>query len=778
MAANGTPTTDEPPVSEQVATSTDENTPLLEDQDPESGEIAAPEPADRAKQSYWVSLAFGLFLVAIFIILVVLFAVFRPSRDDMFPSAGLCLTPACIHAADKILSSLSPNYQQVDPCTNFEEFACGGWRATHDLRPDQSSVGGFSIMSDDANAVIRHILEGSYPSDSNHSPFSPLNLAVALENTDQVNFNTLKRAYNACMAVDHLKEVGIKPLRDQLNEVPVLKNTKDLSAPILYLETIGVGSFLDLYASEDDKDPETVVVFAGPRGGYGLSNPYYQRSEIVAQYETVVGEVFKAINPGSYQGDAAAFSKIATDVVALESKLAAAAPTPEESRDVTKSYNPMSLKDTTQLAPALGLDHVLKALVPSNYTVDRMITQFPDFFKNVSTILADTPVTTVQNFFYWRLIVAYASSVIAPEIVPWTQFQNKLKGKAPDATPERWRTCNNAMDSTLTWILSRFYIEAAFSEKAKKLGDKVVSDIKKQFISRLNALEWMDDSVKKLAADKVNAIDQKIGYPTRSPDIMNPKSLQEYYAGLTVTDEYFANDVSASKFDAQMSWAKLGKPVDHGQWGMSASTVNAYYSPPGNEIVFPAGIMQFPMFGADLPMYMNYGAFGAVAGHELSHAFDNNGRLYDVHGRYKDWWTNSTIAAFDKRSQCFVDEYSNLTIEGSRGTEHVNGKLTLGENIADAGGLHAAYQVWLQYVKDSPEPNLPGLEYFTQQQVFYLSYSSIWCTKATKEQITQGILTDPHSPSSLRIVGSAMMNSRGFREAFSCPVKEPVCELW
>ena len=197
-----------------------------------------------------------------------------------------------------------------------------------------------------------------------------------------------------------------------------------------------------------------------------------------------------------------------------------------------------------------------------------------------------------------------------------------------------------------------------------------------------------------------------------------------------------------------------------------------------NEIVFPAGVMQSPMFSPDVPSYLNYGAFGAVSGHELSHAFDNNGRHYDVHGRFTDWWTNATVEAFKKRAQCFVDEYSNLTVEGARGTEHVNGALTLGENLADGGGLHAAFEVWKSATKDQPDLSLPGFDGFTQAQVFYLSYGNVWCGKSTKEQVTQGILTDEHSPGSVRILGTAMLNSRGFREAFNCPVKEPVCELW
>ena len=241
----------------------------------------------------------------------------------------------------------------------------------------------------------------------------------------------------------------------------------------------------------------------------------------------------------------------------------------------------MSLKDTVKLAPALGIDRVLKGLVPSDYTVESLITQFPDFWMNVSSIIEKTPKDTLQGFFYWKLISASAPYLSAPELTPWTQFQNKLRGKAPDAVPDRWRTCLGHADNSLTWFLSRFYVEAAFSERAKNLGDKIISQIKQQFIARIKTLDWVDDSVKKLAIDKVNAIDQKVGYPTTSPNMVDPEALKAYYAGVNITDNFYDNMKSSTRAEVRRSWSALGKPVDHGVWGMSASTVNAYYNPTG-----------------------------------------------------------------------------------------------------------------------------------------------------------------------------------------------------
>lgn len=211
---------------------------------------------------------------------------------------------------------------------------------------------------------------------------------------------------------------------------------------------------------------------------------------------------------------------------------------------------------------------------------------------------------------------------------------------------------------------------------------------------------------------------------------------------------------------------------------MVASTVNAYYNPPGNEIVFPAGIMQFPVFDVNVPAYMSYGAFGSVAGHELSHAFDSTGRHYDQNGNYTDWWSNSTIDSFRERAECFVDQYANFSVPGTDDKPlHVNGRLTLGENIADAGGLSASYQAWKRRAHKKPNQDLPGLEHFTQDQLFFVTYSNWWCGKSRKENAINRIYTDPHAPKWARILGT-MANSREFRESFQCKDKKPTCQLW
>lgn len=263
----------------------------------------------------------------------------------------------------------------------------------------------------------------------------------------------------------------------------------------------------------------------------------------------------------------------------------------------------------------------------------------------------------------------------------------------------------------------------------------------------------MTETVRELAIDKVNNIRQKIGYPDI---ITNAEELQQYYSNVSVhADTFFENRLSATKNDIRGSWAQLGQPVDRDEWDMSAPTVNAYYNPPGNEIVFPAGIMQAPVFyDPSVPKYISYGAFGAVAGHELSHAFDSTGRHYDQNGNYTDWWDESTVDGFASRAECFVQQYHNYTIPGGL---PINGKLTLGENIADAGGLTAAFQAWRQRDDEKPDQQLPGLEEFGKEQVFFIAYGMTWCGKIRSEEAIRRVYTDPHSPSAFRILVSRWM---------------------
>ncbi|KAI1822367.1 peptidase family M13 [Xylaria intraflava] len=741
----------------------------------------------------WISLLVSGLLIIAFVVILILDGVLPFGwRKHLNLDTTVCLTPACVHAASEILYNLSPNYKDIDPCTHFDTLVCDGFNRRHEIPKDESAYSTFSVIFDNGQSILRHILESPYSGDSKHSPFLPPNFQTRAASIDEDNFLTMQESYNACTNEAALKSTGAMPLIHFIDEVAQSFPVSDeayitekplrpedyaaLSDTIFLLEKLQVTSFESLDTGADDRNPDAVIIRAMP-AGYNLPSPeYYNDNDVVNQYKAMLEQVFSSLLPTATSKKSA--TKLAQSVVELEKEFAGLSPPLEDRRDITKYYNIVKVADVGKIAPVLGLDKVVKRLAPPDYTPDTMLLGFPEFLGNVSQIVSQTSSSTIQSFLIWNLIKTYSTYVEAPELGPIGRFNNILSGRDPETKSERWRTCLGYIDKTLGWILSRFYIEAAFSEAAKSYGDQIVLDVKQQFINRFGELDWMDDSVKEAATNKVLNIDQKIGYPTSSPNIMNPDALRDYYKDLVITNSFFNNSLSSHQFSAKQTWSALGKPVDRGKWNMHAGMVNAYYNPTGNEIVFPAGIMQPPVFSVDLPRYASYGAFASVVGHELAHAFDNLGRHFDQNGNYTDWWTNHTVEEFNKRAECFVDQYNEFAIEGNDGKPlHVNGRLTLGENIADAGGISAAYKAWKKRQETSPDQSLPGLDYFTYDQLFFIFFANWWCEKDRKEQAIDSIYTDKHSPAFARMLGPAA-NSREFRESFNCPVKEPTCELW
>ncbi|KAJ6167056.1 Peptidase M13 neprilysin [Penicillium chermesinum] len=652
-----------------------------------------------------------------------------PSSLPLQPQAApaICQTPQCIHAASEILYNLAPNRAKIDPCTNFDEYVCGGLR--------------------------------KLAFDTSWNALNPPDAA------DKGNFKKLKDAYNACLDTATLEQRGAEPLLHTLGE---------LQKAITFLMRTGTDALISPGITPDDRDPDNVVISVTPPREIGLSaREYYNNTETVAKYTAVLKDIFTRFKVDNSD-------QVAEDVVAFEKKLADVTPDTATQEDVTKSYNPLSIKATENLVPQIALSKIVRELAPKDYKKDIVIVGSPSYLKALAGILDDTQRNTVSLFLQWKLIQKHADAIEDDRVTPLTRFNNVLAGKDPAAKAERWRTCIKSLDESLGWSLSRFYVLDSFPEESKKLGDQVVSDIKERFVFTLDQTEWMSPDVRKLGIKKVENIVQKVGFPTKSPNVLDPKDVEKYYQGLEVSNStYYENLLAVAQFSLEFDWAKLGKPTDRNEWDMTAPTVNAYYNPPGNEIVFPAGIMQPPVFyGPNAPLYLAYGAFGAVSGHELSHAFDSTGRHYDQNGNYTDWWDSKTVDSFEERAQCFVDQYSNFTVDGPGGKVlHVNGRLTLGENIADAGGLTASYHAWKKRDEASPDKHLPGLSEFTKEQLFFIAYGSWWCGKDTKEAAEKSIYNDPHAPKSARIINTAA-NSREFKEAFQCPDKTPVCKLW
>ncbi|KAF2670943.1 zincin [Microthyrium microscopicum] len=706
-------------------------------------------------------------------------------------SAETCTSDKCKQWADLVRTNLAPNYTAIDPCEDFSAYACDGWRAHHDYRADQASISIGSIMSDTNRNILHSILTNPYPVNSS--------LSGDKLKYDKANFDKMKAAYDTCMNEDKIKEYGVAPLVKILNEFdkvypvkgpnPTKDNKEELTNALIWLANNDVSGLVSSGNGADDSNPDVVIISLGG-GETNFAKQYYNNTKVMANYTRVISQMQQVVDSGkpifeiqTPAGNNKAFDTFAATVVNFEKVISAALPDPDAASEVKYYYRPRTIDQIQPMVPQIDLIKYLQAQAPKEYPITgnrTVIMSDENYYKALSGIIEKAPRETLHSYFRQRLLATWSGRLHQNYTLPLRQLRNEMAGKDPNNVPERWRGCVGEIDSTFGLALSAAFIERAFTTADKEFGDRIIMDIKKFFAARLKSFNWMSESVKEQAAKKVVNIMQKVGYQTSNPNVAEPKEVNDWYSKLAIgsNTSWFENGRLGLQWGMEKSRASLLKPVDRARWGMSAPTVNAYYSPSGNEIVFPAGIMQFPVFGSALPEYVSYGSFGAVAGHELTHGFDDHGSEFDEHGVLRNWWDNTTRTNFEKKTQCFVKQYGDYTVPGLDGQPlHVNGKLTLGENIADAGGLTAAYAAWKKRDTDKPDPMLPGLESFNKDQLFFLSYATWWCGKVRPAQAVNYIYTDAHSPSDKRIIGTTA-NSKAFKEAFNCKKKEPTCELW
>ncbi|TID22410.1 endothelin-converting enzyme [Venturia nashicola] len=708
--------------------------------------------------------------------------------DKRADPGPLCTTRECVKYAAEINANLAANYTAIDPCVDFSTYVCGGWRERHDYRADQAAVDVISTMEDVNQDLLHEILEGQYVGNASLSANT-----IAIE---KENFGKMKSAYKTCMNEDAIKAYGVKPVRDLLEEFEKVypmagpepsADKEGLTKALIWLKKNSVNAIVNPGVTIDAKDPDTTLIyFASGEKGMGTTRQLYDKPALVANYTRMVSQMFQIIWTGQPIPNASLFmapekpdyTETAKLIAELETKMIHATPERQVTSHTAYYYRPTSIAEMEKVVPEIDFTKLINELKPAAYTPKFIMNQDYLFFGNLSTILKSTSRKAIHGYMQFRLISHWGGRLAADYRWPARVFSNLQAGRDPFAVSQRWRVCLSEVDGELEWLLSAAYVEKAFSQDAKALGDRIIKDIKAEFTERLKKLDWMSPATKEKAAKKVVNIRQKIGYPTASPNILDPVDLQKFYANLTISDNWFENGRAAFTYTFNKDWSELLAPWDRNAWQMSVPSVNAYYSPSGNEIAFPAGIMQNPVFGDQLPEYVSYGAFGSVAGHELTHGFDNDGAHYDERGVYQDWWDNTTVANFNKKTQCFVDQFNKYSVIGSEGKPlNVNGKLTLGENIADTGGINAAYAAWQKRNAAKQDRHIAGLEQFTREQAFFVAYGNFWCGKARPSYAEQQIYADVHSPTDARIMGT-LANTAGFKEAFQCKDKKPTCELW
>lgn len=636
-------------------------------------------------------------------------------------------------AAPALADSLDPTSRDTTcaPCRDFDQFANGGWRATFVMPASYSRYGAFTEVSDRNQRTLVDIVTRAAAS-------------KARAGSDEARLGDY---WSSCMDSAAAEKAGLRPVAPLLDAVDDLRSKKDLARTVAWFHAHGVGTLFGFFGNQDAKDSKRVIAHAG-QGGLGLPDrDYYTKTDSVskATRASYVAHMARMFVLGGETPEAAA--RTADAVMALETALAEASMTNVQRRDPNAVYHLMATDSLRALTPRFDWSAYLaaRALAPEVVNVTQ-----PRFFAAVDGLVDTVPIETWRAYLRWAALSDAApmlTQAFADESFRYEQLLQGVKVQQP-----RWKRCLAAVDRDLGDLLGRAYVTEAFPARARERALELVHNLEAALGERIDALTWMSDATKQAARTKLAAFDEKIGYPDKWRD----------YSSVTIRrGPLYPNRLAARKAEATRGLQRIGKPVERGEWRMSAPTVNAFYSPQLNSINFPAGILQPPFFDPDADDPVNYGAIGAVIGHEMSHGFDDRGRQFDHEGNLRDWWQPSDAAAYKVQAQRVVEQFDGYTVLDSL---RVNGRLTLGENIADLGGLAVAYAAMQRALAGKPRTLVDG---FTPEQRFFLSYARIWRAMDRPEGLRTRVLTDPHSPARWRVNGP-LSNLPEFHEAWGC----------
>ena len=619
------------------------------------------------------------------------------------------------------------------PCTDFYRYANGTWLKRNPIPPEFSRWGSFQMLAEKNTLVLRGILEEA-----------ARNAAAKGTNSQKIG-----DFYFTGMDTVSIEALGWKPIDGDLKRIAAIKDIAGVQEELAGFQLKGVGGVFGLFANQDQKNSTQVVAHLG-QGGLGLPDRDYYVSDDPKlkqnreAYVAYITAMFKLL--GDEEGDAAIGAKT---VLAFETRLAKASFTRVERRDPEKNYNKMTQEQLAAMAPDLNWNRFFVGVgltIPGDVIVGQ-----PPFFKEVSAMLKDVPLKDWKTYLRWRLVNAAANALSSAFVNESFRFNGTILTGTKELQP-RWKRISQVTNGTMGEALGELYVARAFSPQAKARAKEMVNNLLASMKEHIQALDWMDETTRAAALKKLSTFNVKIGYPDKWRD----------YSGLTIDrTSHLENLRRAAEFNFRYNMSRIGKPVDPTEWGMTPPTVNAYYSATRNEIVFPAGILQPPFFNPDADDAVNYGGMGAVIGHEISHGFDDQGSKYDADGNLKMWWTPETRKKFEERTALVVRQFDNYVAIDSL---HVNGKLTLGENIGDFAGLSIAYTALEKSLAGKPKQMLDG---FTPQQRFFLAWAQIWRTNSTPEALRLQVRTDPHSPARFRTNGP-LSNIPAFYEAFGC----------
>jgi endothelin-converting enzyme/putative endopeptidase len=638
--------------------------------------------------------------------------------------------------------------RSVDPCVDFYRYSCGGWIKKNPIPPDQASWDVYGKLAQENQRFLWGILEEAANPAAGRSQ-------VEAEIGDY---------FHACMDESTVNKLGAAPLKPGLDEIAGLQSIADLPAFVARHHLSGENMMFGFGSSQDFEDSSQEIAFASA-GGLGLPDrDYYTKTdaksqEIRARYLEHVAKMLELIGEKPQQA-----KRDANTVMAIETALAKASLTRVEQRDPYKLFHKMKPGGLEALTPSFRWEAYFKAGDAPNISVIN-VTE-PAFFKELEKELKSRSLADWKTYLRWHLVNDRATSLSSPFVEASFDFYGKyLRGlKEMQA---RWKRCVQRVDRELGEALGQVFVQKTFSPETKQRTLAMTKEIEAAMQSESEQLPWMGDETKKKALEKLHAVVNKIGYPDKWRD----------YSSIKISrDDYFGNVERAAIFESRRELNKIGKPVDRTEWEMTPPTINASYDPQMNDINFPAGVLQPPLFDPKLDDAPNYGNTGATIGHELTHGFDDEGRQFDAQGNLKDWWTKEDAAEFEKRAKCVSDQYSDYVVVDNIKN---NGKLTLGEDVADLGGTFLAYLAWKHATADE---NLQPRDGFTPDQRFFIGMAQWACGDERPENKRMNQITNPHSPLEFRVNG-VVSNMPEFGRAFACKVGQPMvhehpCKVW
>lgn len=672
-------------------------------------------------------------------------------RLTVVPILALATIPAAAPTARQLRGYDPRNLDRgVSPCKDFYQFAVGGWRARNPIPPDYSEWGVVQVVARHNKDILRNILESDAA-----LPVGP----------GDANEQKLGAFYASCMDVKAINADGIKPLIPEFQRIAAIHNLPSLEVEIERLQSLGADAPF-AFASQQDYDDSNKVTGVAWQGGLGLPNCTYYTNPDAKSQQIRKEYVEHAIHLFTLAGDAPATAAAeARNIMATETMLARASMPPVQLRDPKAVYHPMSAAELRALTPGFSWTSFFRET--GHPGLSEINVGQPEFFRAVNRALTALPLASWKVYLRWQLLDQAAPYLSDPFVQEDFNFSRLLTG-ARTLKP-RWMRCANAIDAGMGMALGEQYVKTAFPPASKDAVDAMLNNLIAALRSDLSSLPWMGPATKQEALAKLAAMRRKIGYPSRWRD----------YSRLTITrGPYVLNVLNADKFEFDRLLNKIGKPVDRAEWEMTPPTVNAYYDRSMNDIVFPAGILQPPLFDPTAVSALNYGDTGATIGHEMTHGFDDEGRQFDAQGNLKNWWSPDDLARFNRRAGCIVNQFDGYVVEDNL---HENGKLVEGESIADLGGVVIAYDAFEKSLAGRPRTKIGG---FTPEQLFFLGYAESWEENIRPELERLFVETDPHPIARFRVNGP-LSDMPAFAAAWGCRAGDPMvrppakqCKIW